>query len=148
MTSLKDFHQTFLLVKIYSKPFTMGTNFSKCHFYFKKLCWEHGLRAPNEGINQRNLKISAIPKNLGVGLDFLLCSEGDFLTGQPFDFLETRHFSIFWQKYILAKFPPTYMVQSKIIQKSFLKSSYPDCKDLFIKRLHQYLPQGLIWIWL
>ena len=52
----------------------------------------HGLRTPNEGINQRNLKIwadvadkdaSAVPKNLGLGLDFRLCSEGDFLTGCP-----------------------------------------------------------------
>ena len=55
---------------------------------------DHGVRTPNEGINQRNLKIwpdvschrqnsyaSAVPKNLGVGVDFRLCSEGDFLTG-------------------------------------------------------------------
>ena len=52
----------------------------------------HGLRIPNEGINQRNLKIWAdvadkiclgcwaVPKNLGVGVDFRPCSEGDFLT--------------------------------------------------------------------
>ena len=26
---------------------------------------------------------SAVPKNLGVGVDFRLCSEGDFLTGRP-----------------------------------------------------------------
>ena len=26
---------------------------------------------------------SAIPKNLGVGVDFRPCSEGDFLTGRP-----------------------------------------------------------------
>ena len=26
---------------------------------------------------------SAVPKNLGLGLDFRLCSEGDFLTGCP-----------------------------------------------------------------
>ena len=53
---------------------------------------EHGLRTPNEGINQRNLKIwgnkadkyaSALPKNLGVGVDFRLCSEGDFLIEPP-----------------------------------------------------------------
>ena len=25
----------------------------------------------------------AIPKNLGVGVDFQPCSEGDFLTGRP-----------------------------------------------------------------
>ena len=46
----------------------------------------HGLRTPNEGINQRKLKIwadvadknaSATPKNLDVGVDFWLCSEGD-----------------------------------------------------------------------
>ena len=52
----------------------------------------HGLRRPNEGINQRNLKIwtdvadkiaSAISKNLRVGVDFRPCSEGDFLTGCP-----------------------------------------------------------------
>ena len=44
----------------------------------------HGLRTPNEGINQRNPKIyadaadkyaSAKPKNLGVGMDFRSCSE-------------------------------------------------------------------------
>ena len=53
---------------------------------------QHGLRTTNEGINQRNLKIwadvakkyaSAVPKNLGVGVDFRPCSEGDFLTGRP-----------------------------------------------------------------
>ena len=52
----------------------------------------HELRTPNEGMNQRNLKIradvegkyaSAVPKNLGVGVDFRPCSEGDFLTGSP-----------------------------------------------------------------
>ena len=53
---------------------------------------KHGLWTPNEGINQRNLKFWAdvadkicffVPKNLGLGLKFLLCSEGDFLTGRP-----------------------------------------------------------------
>ena len=52
----------------------------------------HGLRTPNEGINQRNLKVwanvadkyaSAVPKNLGLGFDFRTSSEGDFLTGRP-----------------------------------------------------------------
>ena len=52
---------------------------------------KHGLRTTNEGINQRNLKIgpmcqtkyaSAVPKNLGVGVDFRPCSIGDFLTGR------------------------------------------------------------------
>ena len=50
-----------------------------------------GLRTPNEGINQKNLKFradvadkyaSAEPKNLGVGVDFRPCSEDDFLTGR------------------------------------------------------------------
>ena len=55
--------------------------------------YEHGLRTPNEGRNQRNLKIwagvadtknaSAVPKNLGVGVNFRLCSEGYFLSGRP-----------------------------------------------------------------
>ena len=58
------------------------------HYYH----YEHGLRTPNEGKNQRNLKIRAdvadkislaVPKNLGVGVDFRLCSEGDFFTGRP-----------------------------------------------------------------
>ena len=53
---------------------------------------KHGLRTPNEGINQRNLKTwanvadkyaSAVLKNLGVGVDFRPGSEGDFLTGRP-----------------------------------------------------------------
>ena len=44
----------------------------------------HGLRTPNEGINQRYLKnradvaakyAAAIPKNLGLGLNFRPCSE-------------------------------------------------------------------------
>ena len=26
---------------------------------------------------------SAVPKNLGAGVDFRPCSEGDFLTGRP-----------------------------------------------------------------
>ena len=49
----------------------------------------HGLRTPNEGINQRNLKFwqtkyaPAVPKNLEVEVDFRPCSEGDFLTGRP-----------------------------------------------------------------
>ena len=53
----------------------------------------HGLRTPNEGINQRNLKIwadvadkiyaSAVPTNLGLGFDFRPCSEGSFLTRRP-----------------------------------------------------------------
>ena len=46
----------------------------------------HGLRTPNEGINQINLKICAalaVPKYLGLGLSFWPCSEGDFLTGRP-----------------------------------------------------------------
>ena len=52
----------------------------------------HGLRTPNEGINQRNLKFLAdvaaklclaIPINLGLGFDFRLCSEGDFLARHP-----------------------------------------------------------------
>ena len=51
-----------------------------------------GLRTPNEGINQRNLKIwvmwqtkyaSAVPKKLGLGFNFRLCSEGYFLSGRP-----------------------------------------------------------------
>ena len=40
----------------------------------------HGLRTPNEGINQRNLKYakyaSGVPKNLGLGFVFRPCSEG------------------------------------------------------------------------
>ena len=55
---------------------------------------KHGLRTPNEGMNQRYLKkwadamwqtkyASAVPKNLGVGVDFRPFSEDDFLTGRP-----------------------------------------------------------------
>ena len=52
----------------------------------------HGLRTPNEGKNQRSLKIwadvadkyaLAVPKNLGLGLSFGPCSEGYFLSGRP-----------------------------------------------------------------
>ena len=46
----------------------------------------HGLRTPNEGMIQRNLKIwadVAVPKDFGVGVDFWPCSDGDFLTGRP-----------------------------------------------------------------
>ena len=59
-------------------------------FTIVELC--HGLRTPNEGINQRNLKIwadvadknaLAVPKNLGVGVNFRPCSEGYFLSGRP-----------------------------------------------------------------
>ena len=47
---------------------------------------------PTEGINKRNLKIwadvadkyvLAVPKNLGVGVDFRPCSEGNFLSRRP-----------------------------------------------------------------
>ena len=59
---------------------------------YKAVSHIHGLRTPNESINQRNLKIMADvadkicfgrTKILGVGVDFQLCSEGDFLTGRP-----------------------------------------------------------------
>ena len=51
----------------------------------------HGLRTPNEDINQSYLKnwpmwqtkyASAVPKNLGLGLNFRQCSEGYFLSGR------------------------------------------------------------------
>ena len=50
----------------------------------------HGLRTPDEGINQRNLKFwanvadticFAAPKNLGLGLNSWPRSEGYFLSG-------------------------------------------------------------------
>ena len=52
----------------------------------------HGLRTPNEGINQRNLKnwadvadkyALAVPKNLGLGFNFRPGSEDYFLSGRP-----------------------------------------------------------------
>ena len=52
----------------------------------------HGLQTSNDRINQRNLKFWADvadkiclgrPINLGLGYDFWLYSEGDFLTGRP-----------------------------------------------------------------
>ena len=51
----------------------------------------HGLRTPNEGINQRNLKtwedvadkICFGRTFLEVGVDFRPCSEGHFLTRRP-----------------------------------------------------------------
>ena len=53
----------------------------------------HGLRTPNEGINQRNLKIWAdvadkicFSRNLNIWewvVDFRPCSEGNFLSGRP-----------------------------------------------------------------
>ena len=53
----------------------------------------HGLRTPNEGINQRNMKFwadvadeihaLAVPNYLGLRVDFRPCSEGDFLTRRP-----------------------------------------------------------------
>ena len=54
----------------------------------------HGLRTPNEGINQRYLKNwtnamwqtkypLAIPKNLGLGLNCRPRSEGYFLSERP-----------------------------------------------------------------
>ena len=50
--------------------------------------FSHGLQTPNEGINQRSLKIwadvkPAVPKNLRVGVDFWQCIEDDFLTVRP-----------------------------------------------------------------
>ena len=61
------------------------------HFYVKDLhdltCVAHGLRTPNEGINQKIWKFGpmwqakyalAVPKDLGVGVDFWPWSEGDF----------------------------------------------------------------------
>jgi hypothetical protein len=49
---------------------------------------EHGLRTPNEGINLRRQigsmwqtkYASAVPKHLGVGVNFRTCSEGYFLS--------------------------------------------------------------------
>jgi hypothetical protein len=55
--------------------------------------FSQGLRTPNEGINQKNLKIwtdvadkffFGRTKKFGSGgADFRPCSEGDFLTGGP-----------------------------------------------------------------
>ena len=51
----------------------------------------HGLQTSNEGINQRNLKIWADvadkicfgrTQQLGMGVNFRPCSDGDFLTGR------------------------------------------------------------------
>ena len=56
-----------------------------------KTC-KHGLRTPNEGINQRYLKnwadvadiyAAPVPKNSGLGLNFRPCSEGYLLSGRP-----------------------------------------------------------------
>ena len=48
-----------------------------------------GLRTQNEGITQKNLKnwsddkyTLVIANNLGVGVDYQPCSEGDLLTGR------------------------------------------------------------------
>ena len=66
-----------------SSAYTNPTNF------LVKLISKHGLRTPNEGINQRYLKnwadeyALAVPKNLGVGVNFRPCSEGYFLSGRP-----------------------------------------------------------------
>ena len=60
----------------------------------KHQCYDtiHGLRTPNECINQRILKFwadvanklaSAVSINLGLGFDFRPCCEGNFLTGRP-----------------------------------------------------------------
>ena len=53
----------------------------------------HGLWTPNEGINQRYLKnwadvadkkyALAIPKYLGLGLNFRPCNKDHFLSGRP-----------------------------------------------------------------
>ena len=63
--------------------------------YFIIINWyklSHGLLTPNGSKNQRTLKISAdvqtkyvsaVPKKLGVGVDFLSFSEVDFLTRRP-----------------------------------------------------------------
>ena len=52
--------------------------------------WDQCARTPTEGINNRNLKIwadvaakCASAVLLGVGVDFWLCSEGDFLIWNP-----------------------------------------------------------------
>ena len=58
------------------------------HLHIQK----HGLQTPNEGMNQRNLKIwpmwqtkyaSPGPKNFVVGVDFCFCTEGRFLIRCP-----------------------------------------------------------------
>ena len=60
--------------------------------YYQVLRTDHGLRTPNKGINQRNLKIWADvadkicfgrTKKSGSGSEFRPCNEGDFLTGRP-----------------------------------------------------------------
>ena len=52
----------------------------------------HGLRTPNEGINQRDLKLflmwqtkyaSSVLKNLRLGLNYQPCSEDYFFSGRP-----------------------------------------------------------------
>jgi hypothetical protein len=34
----------------------------------------------------------AVPKHLGLGLNFRLCSEGYFLSGRPLSVIKTKHF--------------------------------------------------------
>ena len=63
-------------------------------FILQRKLLYHGLRTPNEDINQRYLRNwanvadkicfgRAVPKNLGLGLTFRPCSEGCFLSGRP-----------------------------------------------------------------
>ena len=68
----------------------------------------HGLRTPNEGINQRNLKFGpmwqtkyalAIPMNLGLEFYFRPCREGDFLTGRPQSVVQTKSLEFAFEIY-------------------------------------------------
>ena len=84
-------------VGIYSNKYYLARDFRRRFFGTGTILdyqdnHDHKLPIPNEGMNQRNLKIWANvvdkicfgrTKNLGVGVDFRPCSEGNFLTGRP-----------------------------------------------------------------
>ena len=63
---------------------------------------------------------SAVPKNLGLGLDFRLCSEGDFFTGCPYSVYIpkfhqgnsncNRYFFYFTAKYFYPSFQTTCLI--------------------------------------
>ena len=80
----------------YRKVANINMTQLEAHFRFYGLLMKgkfHGLRTPNEGINQKKSEnlgrcgrqnmLRAVPKYLGVGVDFRPCSEDNFLTGRP-----------------------------------------------------------------
>ena len=102
------------------------------------------IRTPNEGMNQRNLKILAVRQTkyalavrtiLGVGVDFRLFTEGDFLSGRPLSMGLTM--TLFTEKLLISN-KHTHDFMPNLIRKSWTVSN----RQLHTHDNHRDAPSG------